>query len=103
MSKNHNDVRNITEAIERLEKAGHSKTQDFKNMLEDDIEKIKKSLHEISPYLNDLKEKVETQASQTRKEVEAKVKENPWVSLGIVGLIAFFIGWLIGHNKNHRD
>lgn len=103
MSKNHNDVRNITDAIERLEKAGQSKTQDFKNMLEDDIEKIKKSLQEISPYLNDIKEKVESQAQHAKKEVETKVKENPWLSLGIVGLIAFFIGWLIGHNRNHRD
>ena len=67
------------------------------------VEKIKKSLQQITPYLNDIKDKVEAQAHKTKEEVELKVKENPWISFGIVGLIAFFIGWLVGHRTNHRD
>jgi ElaB/YqjD/DUF883 family membrane-anchored ribosome-binding protein len=103
MPKNQNDVRNITDAIDRLEKAGQSKTQDLKNMLEDDVEKIKKSLQEITPYLNDIKNKVEEQAHKAKQDVETQVKENPWVALGIVGLVALFIGWLLGHNTKRRD
>lgn len=103
MAKIQQEVTNISDAIDRLEKAGQSKTQDFKHLLEEDVEKIKNSLKEISPYLHDLKDKVEAQAEKAKNEVETKVKDHPWAALGIVGMIAFFIGWLIGHNNRHRD
>ena len=101
MSKNHAEVKTLSEAIAHLENAGQSKSQDLKNMIEGDFEKIKKSLEEITPYFNDLKKTVEAQAQNTKNEVEAKVKENPWIALGVVGLFAFFIGW-ISSSKFHR-
>lgn len=60
---------------------------------------MRKNLDELKPYLDDLRTTVETEAKKTKSQVEANVKENPWVTLGIVGILAFVIGWIFGQRK----
>ncbi len=50
----------------------------------------------MRPYLDEIKNKVEQEAKNTKTQVETKVKENPWIVIGVVGLIAFFLGIFLG-------
>lgn len=99
MAKQSGDPSSLTEAIQKLEKASHGKVQDFKEILEKDYTELRKTLDELKPYLEDLRSNVETEVKKTKNQVEEKVKENPWVSLGIVAVIAFVIGWIFSQNK----
>lgn len=94
-----NDPSSLSEAIEKLESAGRGKVQDFKEILEKDYTELRKTLDDLKPYLDDLKSNVETEVKKTKNQVEGKVKENPWIALGIVGIIAFVIGWVFAQNK----
>ncbi|OFZ30038.1 MAG: hypothetical protein A2622_09280 [Bdellovibrionales bacterium RIFCSPHIGHO2_01_FULL_40_29] len=78
------DIRNsksLTEAIEKLEKLG-------KNALDD-----------LKPHLQELKDTAESQVSQTKHEVEEKLKQSPWTTLITVGVIAFVIGLIFGRQS----
>jgi ElaB/YqjD/DUF883 family membrane-anchored ribosome-binding protein len=110
----------LSEAISRLEdatKAGGSKNSSS-NGIADDFENIKKALDDIKPHLSQLKEHLSQAAQDTvqetiRKttdtlhkgkekakdiggEVDRQVHENPWMAIGIVGLFALLIGFLLG-------
>lgn len=97
MSKN--SVKSLSDAIAKLESASHSKTQQIKEHLEKDYSELLGALDDIKPYLEDVRKKVEEEAGNTKNEVEARVKDSPWITLGIVGLVAFFIGLFIGRQK----
>ena len=97
MSKN--TVTSLADAIAKLEDLSQSKTEHLKDHLERDYAEIKKALDSLSPYLDDIKSKVEKEASAAKEKIEVSVKENPLVALGIVGLIAFFIGLFLGRSK----
>ena len=99
MAKQSGDPSSLSEAIEKLENASRGKVQDFKDILEKDYNELRKTLDDLKPYLDDLRANVETEVKKTKNQVEGKVKENPWVALGIVGLVAFVIGWIFGQKK----
>jgi ElaB/YqjD/DUF883 family membrane-anchored ribosome-binding protein len=99
MTKKSQNASNLTEAIEQLEGLRQTKTEEFKEIFSKDIEEVKKAFEDLKPTLESLREKAETEVKKVKKDVESKVKENPWVTLGIVGLVAFVIGWILGTNK----
>jgi ElaB/YqjD/DUF883 family membrane-anchored ribosome-binding protein len=99
MAKQSGNPTSLTEAIEKLENAGHGKVQDFKEILEKDYNELRKTMDDLKPYLENLKSNVETEVKKTKNQVEGKVKENPWIILGLVGLIAFVIGWVFASSK----
>lgn len=93
----------LSEAIDQLESASQSKAQEFKNILEKDYEELKRTIESLKPHLEELRDKVEgqvkSQYKEKKTEVEEKVKENPWLALGVIGLIAFVIGWILGQSR----
>lgn len=89
----------LSDAIQQLENVTASKTKDFKDVLEKDFESVKKALEDIKPYLDDLKQNVSHEVKEAKENAEDKIRKNPWAAVGIVGLIAFFIGLLIGNNR----
>ena len=99
MTKKAQNASNISEAIEQLEGLRQSKTEEFKEIFGKDIEEVKKVFEDLKPTLESLREKAETEVKKAKNDVETKVKENPWVTLGMVGLIAFVIGWILGTYK----
>jgi ElaB/YqjD/DUF883 family membrane-anchored ribosome-binding protein len=99
MSKKSQTASNLTEAIEQLEGLRQSKTEEFKEIFGKDIEDVKKVFEDLKPTLESLREKAEVEVRKAKNDVESKVKENPWVTLGVVGLIAFVIGWILGTSK----
>jgi len=105
MTKPHNGVppSSLSEAIDQLESASQSKAQEFKNILEKDYEELKSAIESLKPHLEELRDNVEgqvkSQYKEKKNEVEEKVKENPWLALGVIGLIAFVIGWILGQSR----
>lgn len=99
MKKSYKDINTISEAIEHLEKTGSSKAKEFNETFGKDFDEIKKAFENLKPHITNIKEELQQEAQKTKKEVEEKLMENPWMTIGIVGLLAFFIGWLIGSNR----
>lgn len=89
----------LSEAISNLESSGSLKGQELKDHLEKDYKEIQKALESLKPLLEDLKAKAEIEAKATKSQIEDQVKSNPWVALGVVGLVAFIIGWIFGSNR----
>ena len=112
---------NLSDAIRRLEKATsghHNGNGDNKSALNDDIENIKSALEDLKPHLNKLKQDLGQAASETfentlnhvretldkgqqsaknmGKQVDQHLHDNPWWALGIIGVIAFLVGFLLG-------
>jgi ElaB/YqjD/DUF883 family membrane-anchored ribosome-binding protein len=102
MTTKKNDPKSLSEAIERLENATHSKVDDFKNLLDKDYHEVRKALEDLKPILDGLRGKVETEAAKTKNQVEERIKGSPWMTIGFVGFIAFVVGCFIGH-QNHKD
>ncbi len=99
MSKSSNGPSSLSEAIERLESAGNEKAHDFKQVLEKDYKEVRKALDDLKPYLEHLRENVSHELKMKKNQVEEKVKESPWIALGIVGLFALIIGMLFGRSR----
>ncbi len=89
-------VNTLSDAIKKLESASNSKSEQVKAHIEKDFEEIKRALDEMRPYFEDIKSKVESETKATKNHLESKVKENPWITIGIFGLVAFFIGLFLG-------
>lgn len=89
-------INSLSEAIAKLESISQSKTEKIREHIEKDYEEIKSALEDMRPYFDEIKNKVEQEAKNTKTQVETKVKENPWMVIGVVGLIAFFLGLFLG-------
>lgn len=96
MSKNPGS---LSEAISNLESAGQSKAQELRDHLEKDYKEIQKALETLRPLMEDVKARAENEVKATKGQIEEQVKSNPWVALGVVGLIAFVLGWFFGSNR----
>ena len=103
MKKNSDGAQSLSEAIEKLESYGNTAAKGFKEILEKDYSEIKKSLDNLKPHLVSLQENLEGEVLKKKEQAEKKVKENPWLTLGIVGIIALFIGILLGTSRKNKD
>lgn len=104
MSNSSQGPKSLSEAIERLEKAGAAKVKDFKEILERDYNELRENIEVLKPHLDQIKNQVENEVSKTKNQVEENVKQNPWLALGTVGLLAFTAGLFFGQNNvKNRD
>lgn len=99
MAKPSNGPASLSEAIETLESKSYSKAQDIRENLEKDYEEVRKALEQVKPYLNKVKAEVEKEVRESKDRAELTIKENPWWAVGIVGLVAFIIGWILGTSR----
>ena len=83
----------INEAIRRLENIN---TDDGKMPFSEEFESIKQALSDLKPQLNQMKDHVKDEAEEYAKDIDKKVRDNPWMALGIVGVVLFLIGFLLG-------
>ena len=93
------EAKTLSEAISILEKVGQSKIDDLKKVFENDYTVLKKNMDDLKPYVEDFKTKIESQVGKSKLDVEAKIANNPWLTLAIVGIVAFIIGCFFGNNK----
>lgn len=98
MSKFSNGPLSLAEAIERLENTDEGNVHNFKRP-EKEHDEVRKTLDELKPYLDHLRENVGNELKMRKNQVEQKVKESPWMALGVVGLLALIVGLLFGSRR----
>jgi len=101
-ANHHSEPKTLSEAIERLERATQSKTQEFREILGKDYSDLRKAIDDLKPYLGDLGSRVTDQVGEAKKSVEAKVQDNPWLTLAVAGVIGLVLGWIFGFGSR-RD
>ncbi len=99
MSKPSSHKGSLSDAIEKLEKVSVAKADEVKGILEKDYHELLKTVESLKPHLEQLRTQVEDEVKTKQNEVETRMKESPWLTLGVVGLIAFFLGWIFGRKK----
>ena len=99
MSKPSSHKGSLTEAIDKLEKVSLAKADEVKGILEKDYHELLKTVESLKPHLEQLRTQIENEVKSTQAEVEDRMKNNPWMTLGVVGLVAFFLGWVFGRKK----
>ncbi len=92
----------LSEAIEKLESVGESTAKDFKGILENDFSEIKKAFETLRPHLADIQDNIEKEVTNKKEAAEAKLKENPWLVIAIVGFFAFVLGSFFAQTKKTK-
>jgi len=87
--KSPNPGRQIAQDLESLKDALDTLRQDLSRVAGDAFQTSFKSAREKFKESQD-------SVKELGREVDKKVHENPWMSLGIVGIFAFLIGFLLG-------
>lgn len=85
----------ITEAIEHLENLSRNHKESFEGEWSD----IKKSLESLEPYFEQLKAQAQNEISEKKQMIENQIQKEPLMTLGVVGLFGFLLGWLFGSRK----
>ncbi len=96
---NNTEPKNLSEAIERLERVTQNKSQEIKDILGKDYADLRKAMDDLKPHLTEITEQVSDRLDNAKKSVESKVQENPIATLAIAGLAGLFIGWLFGRQR----
>lgn len=99
MRKTQKDIKTISEAIDHLEKTGSHQAGNLNEAFGKSFDEVKKAFENLKPLMEDIQEKIESEGKKTKHEVEEKIKESPWMAIGIVGLVAFIIGLLLGRDR----
>ncbi len=94
---------NFSKALEELESTSKSTAQSLKDRLQVELKDLESKISELKPQLEELKSKVQDGATKAKDKVENRVKENPWASIGIVGLIFFVLGFLLAGTTSRKN
>lgn len=89
----------LSAAIEKLEEVSHSKTGEIKEFVDKELKVVKEALKEMKPMIDEAKERTIAKAQEVKHETEAKIKENPWWAVGIIGFVAFLFGFILGSHR----
>ncbi|MGE3682862.1 MAG: YqjD family protein [Bdellovibrionales bacterium] len=101
---NRSKPKNMSEAIDELESRTDSDGSDLRSRLQAELGRFEETLKTIKPHLDEFSSKVSEKVSQTKEDVEHQVQKNPWAAIGVVGVIFFVLGFLLGwKNTRGRD
>ena len=89
--------KNFSQALDELENLTGT---DLRSKLESELHDLQEKIDRLKPQLEELKTKAKEEVRRGKEKVETQVRENPWTTLGIVGVIFFVIGFIIGWRKS---
>ena len=91
--------KNISQALDQL-------SETAKPHLQEKLAAFQELLAELKPHLEEFKESAQEkvqrgydQVKKTSKDIDEAVHERPWVAVGIVGLLALVLGFLLGNRR----
>ncbi|HMN68847.1 MAG TPA: hypothetical protein PKC28_09950 [Bdellovibrionales bacterium] len=76
------------------------KPKNFSQAIDELERHVEDTMDKIRPHLDDLKGRVSDEAQKAKAGVEEKVQQNPWAAIGVVALLFFVIGLLLGRRSN---
>lgn len=97
--------RNFSQAIDELDDHDHGSNGgagDMRARLEQELHRIQEMLKNVQPHVEEFSHRVGDEAKKAKARVEDKVTENPWAALGIVGLVFFVLGVVLGLTGGSR-
>jgi ElaB/YqjD/DUF883 family membrane-anchored ribosome-binding protein len=94
--------KSFSTAIEELEKLAGDKGQKVKDRLISEIEGLEEQFEQLKPKLEQIKQDAEQQLGKAKDKVEQQVKEHPWVTLSLVGLLAFVLGFIFRGGRSRE-
>lgn len=92
--------KNFSQALEELEDLSNGTAQDLKTKLQSELHRLESKIADLKPQLEEIKNRVQDEAKKAKGKVEDQVKENPWATIGIVGLIFFVLGFLFSRRND---
>ncbi|WFB36662.1 DUF883 domain-containing protein [Kiritimatiellota bacterium B12222] len=108
---NKQDAQKINEALELLNEAAKGQKDELNSLLSDKYSDLKNSLSGLESTIEDkagnaaerlreLKASAASQASETASQVDHKVHEEPWKTLGLTVLASLALGVFIGRKDS---
>lgn len=82
--------KNFSQALDELENLTGT---DLKSKLENELRDLQEKIERLKPQIEEL-------SGRAKEKVETRVRENPWAALGIVGILFFVIGFILGWRKS---
>src|SRR5690606_23142842 len=100
------DTKKINEALELLNEAAHGQKKEFTDLITDKFSDLRKAVHHLESdvsdgasegldWLKSLPESAREHTRDTAAQVDKKVHESPWNTLGWTVVGAFAIGILL--------
>jgi ElaB/YqjD/DUF883 family membrane-anchored ribosome-binding protein len=86
--------------MEELENFSTTTADDLRSKLQGELRKLEEKLEELRPQFEEVKTRVHNEAKKAKGKVEDQVKQNPWATIGVVGLIFFVLGCLFGSRRS---
>ena len=101
-----NGPKNFAQAIDELEeenKKAKPNGSGVRDRLQSELANLEEALAKIKPHIDDLGQKVGTEAKKAKDKVEDQVQKNPWAAIGIVGVVFFLLGFLLAGTRRRDD
>lgn len=95
--------KNLSQAIDELERAASGKTGEFRDRIEKEIHRLEETLKNLKPQIDEIQDRVSEEAKKAKGRVEEEFQKNPWTAVGIVGLIFFVLGFLLANRGGRGD
>lgn len=95
--------KNLSQAIDELERATRGKATDLKERFEQEIHRLEDTVKSLKPQLDELQSKIGDEAKKAKDRVENEVQKNPLAAVGVVGLIFFILGFLLAKSGRRDD
>lgn len=67
------------------------------------IEDLENTVAKLRPHLEDISSRVGDETKKAKSKVETEIQKNPWAAIGIVGLVLFVVGFLLGFKSSRSD
>ncbi|MDF3130982.1 hypothetical protein P0Y35_17360 [Kiritimatiellaeota bacterium B1221] len=104
---NKQDAQKINEALELLNEAAKGQKDELSSLISDKYKDLKSSLsgfestmedkaESAAERLQELKDTAAAQASGTANQIDQKVHDDPWKTVGLTALAALAVGVFIG-------
>lgn len=87
--------KNLSQAIDDLDQ----KDEGFQARIKAEYENLEDTLAKLRPHIEEFSDRMGKEAKKAKGKVEDKVSENPWAAIGLVGLIFFVLGFLLGGKR----